>query len=157
MGLRQTERNPGHRNCCRALSGISPRYPYAAMPTSGVVCLKSRVRVYLWWSPPAVFDVGFPGVRVRSKQEDRTESDISVSNAGKYPLNSSFCPITLKSSSKDAGAAPASFELLFRCMRQKLDFSAYFPAGQTPPEPNQIAPDIQGSPAPSVFNILPSH
>ena len=37
----------------------------------------------------------------------------------------------LKSSSKDAGAAPASFELLFKVIGQKLKFSAYFPAGQT--------------------------
>ena len=83
-----------------------------------------------------------------------------VSPAGKYPLNSSFCPITLKSSSKDAGPGPASFELLFKVIGQKLKFSGYFYAAETLSDPNQIAhlaDNFQTSTTPSVLNIIPSH
>ena len=36
--------------------------------------------------------------------------------------NSDICPIAFKPAPKDAGAAPASFEPLGRCVRQKAEF-----------------------------------
>ena len=163
--------NPGqYRACC---------HPRVASPNSNIVlCMISTKRgATMAWGAgprqkgaitnrtcthptPGADATAHLGVRVRSKQEDRTESDISVCAAGKYALNFSFCRTHLKSSSKVAGAAPATFELLFRCMRQKLEFSAYFPARKTPSDPAEASRDpgcMRRSLPPSVLRCLPSH
>ena len=99
-------------------------------------------------------------VNSQSKQEKRTESAMEALAAGFVSQNSAFYPIPFKPVPKDAGAAPASFEPLYRCVRPKLEFCDTNPASKSlsdPAGPSQDPGYMRRSLPPSVCCRLPSH
>ena len=68
-----------------------------------------------------------PRVGLRSSQPNVRLSGIGRMSVGNAALSSSVARMDSKSSSKDAGAAPASSELIFKFYNSKLELRAAFP------------------------------